>query len=205
MPRKSKDHARTHEENRSVVCLFCLKKKDKMWNIVGILKSKIKNVVNINVDDSRYPSAVCSTCKIVLYKSCKQGLGDQATLSLPDYSNFPALSCTTRSQDNILCECNLCKLVRAPPQNIIRGKITKNKAAHRKCNKCGRKLDTKNFCTSSKCVSTLTDLLKNNLSLKEKEHLTSSILKDISVAPENSTKHGQLCLSQKKGEKYQCS
>ena len=42
---KSKDHARSHSENRMRICLFCLKKKGKMMKIDGALRNKIENVI----------------------------------------------------------------------------------------------------------------------------------------------------------------
>lgn len=111
MSRKTKDHARTHEENRGVICLLCLRKKDKMWDIVGPLITEVKNAVNINLNDIRYPSAVCSSCKIIIYKFNKQN-SEETTLAVPDYSGFLELPCVTRSKNKILCDCKLCEIAR---------------------------------------------------------------------------------------------
>lgn len=206
MSRKTKDHARTHEENRGVICLLCLRKKDKMWDIVGPLKIEVKNAVNINLDDIRYPSAVCSSCKIIIYKFNKQN-SEETTLGLPDYSGFLELPCVTRSKNKILCDCKLCEIARRAPDNLCLGNSRKRKVIKKKCKKCSRgPLDKNKICTSPKCIRPiLTELISKKFSTKEKEKLASSMLKDILHVPEHSNNEGQLRLSQRRGKKLPVS
>lgn len=204
MSRKTKDHARTHEENRDVICLLCLRKKDKMWDIVGPLITEVKNAVNINLNDIRYPSAVCSSCKIIIYKFNKQN-SEETTLAVPDYSGFLELPCVTRSKNKILCDCKLCEIARRTPGNLCLGNSAKRKVIKKKCKKCRGPLDKNKICTSPKCIPILTELIANTFCTKEKEKLASSMLKDIVHVAEHSNNKGQLRLSQRRGKKLPVS
>ncbi|CAH0547097.1 unnamed protein product [Brassicogethes aeneus] len=113
----SKDHALTHSENRFKVCLFCFKKKKAMFPI----KDKLKLVVlslfaDYDVEEKSLPVALCSSCKIKIYKA-KHGSG-RMELKLPILSDDEKQKRATRSQDVTKCSCKLCQIARAVPANI---------------------------------------------------------------------------------------
>lgn len=105
-----KDHARTHEENRSIICFICMQKKKQNYSITGSLKGRMVKLCNYNSADDRLPNVLCVNCKINVIQLTKNDKTDSNSqkIILPDYSHWKTIN--TRSMNAGKCKCDLCKL-----------------------------------------------------------------------------------------------
>lgn len=83
-----------------------------MIKIDGALKNHIQKIERYDAEDNRLPTAVCCSCKIIVYRSLKDKTA--VTLKLPDYSKFKLINHNTRSKNGKLCDCDVYNLVRIP-------------------------------------------------------------------------------------------
>lgn len=103
----SKDHARTHDENRLTICLLCFGRTKEMFAIKGQLKKYVEKFYPNYSDDNSIPGALCSTCQRDIYRA----KNDMKELKkFPDLSQFYARN--TSSQNDSKCSCHLCELSR---------------------------------------------------------------------------------------------
>lgn len=197
MLKLSKDHAATHDENRLKMCLFCLKKKNKMIPISGVLKENIEKLVTYDECDERLPSVVCDACRILIYREIKKELSLR-TLKLRDYSNFKVMDPNTRSKIDKTCECTLCDLSRKPGhENFLVNPVNKKL---KKCSKCRSDLvvGKPHFCNkNSNHVDHLVTHIDEDLSTKHKEQLVSKLIK--TLVNSKSEPKNELSISQERG------
>lgn len=202
---KNKKKAHTHEENRKLFCLFCIKKKTSIKIIKGALKDHVEKLFNCDLQDERLPTAICSACQIRLYATLKEKESEREklnSLKLPDYSKYKKIPKATRSQENKLCDCYLCNLARKPGHvNFGRDESDeRQKNVINDCVKCGIQLEN-GKCDCSRQYNNLKERV-SDLSTKEKEHLVSSLLKDISVTKNLNENRSatSISLSQERGK-----
>ncbi|CAH0555135.1 unnamed protein product [Brassicogethes aeneus] len=110
--------ARTHEENRLQVCLFCFGKTKTMFFIKEGLKLLVKKHFEYKDEDDRLPAVLCSSCKRDLYRI------NEKTIRLPKFSELKRIRRCTRSTSNSVCDCYICDLARKPASgNFAKGNI----------------------------------------------------------------------------------
>lgn len=200
MTMKAKNKWRTHSENREMLCLLCLKKKNSMRKIFGSVEKKINKYFDYNSKDLRIPNVICVKCKIIIYRNAKEEK-NSCELKLPDFSSwsFPNLNLQS---DFEVCECTLCKKARdvsgfnfSKENRVI--KKEKEEKKERKCSKCLSIIHKgKNHtCDSSNNFVNVRNHINLSFTSKEKEQLVSRLLKDVSSSSENtkllSQKHGK--------------
>ena len=97
MIKVKKDHARTHEEKRYIICLICQKKKNDCVQIPTHLKELIFKFFEYDDNDERLPKVLCRSCKTKIYKN-NRSVFNSNSLKSPDYSNFSKIAQNTRSE-----------------------------------------------------------------------------------------------------------
>lgn len=115
----AKDHAYTHNENRSKICLFCLKKRGRNGtNVIVEIKTdgKIEALVNYifkyKASDQSLPNGICRTCLMKLYSSKKQ---EKKLLESPKVDFNYKTVFTRQSSQELSCNCLICELARERP------------------------------------------------------------------------------------------
>ena len=108
VPNVSKDHARTHEENRKIICLLCFGKSKNMRNLTKLLQNKVANVFEY-YDESNdcLPTVICSSCKSNLYR---ENITKDSVRQI-DFSKY-RLPKHLRNNKSEKCECYFCDLAR---------------------------------------------------------------------------------------------
>ena len=123
--KKDKSVARTHDQNRELVCLVCFKKGNSMIKIdSGVNLSRVQKyfIENYDPNEEKIPNGLCSRCRIILL-DIEQGKKSVSALPEPmDFSSliFPAI--TRSSKVNNLkdfqhCTCSICSIVRVYPND----------------------------------------------------------------------------------------
>lgn len=128
---KKKHHALTHSENRMKLCLFWLKKSDKLVKIEEKFKKKICSIyTGYHCNDYRLPTGICVKCRVHVYEICnKKRTAD--SLNLPDYSAWTDPKQYLRTYSEITCQCTLCEKARST--HIINFMKSKNGNNFNKC------------------------------------------------------------------------
>ncbi len=187
----SKHCAKSHEENRTKICLFCLKKGVELKNLIPSMIHILKDKTNYDSTDIRLPCVVCKKCKVYFYKAVRDDGGTKLQVMLPEYSKFTHVKRPLRNNAYMeICLCTLCTLARATPFTTARQKNSDQKK------KLGSKL--KNNASVYKNVKSLIDI---ELTSKQKEHLLSDLIKDVCTSPAiNKVRKNELSLSQSHGK-----
>ena len=123
---------KSHDENRSKVCLMCFQKGSSMISLVPskeILK-RVQNffIENYDPSDLKMPAGLCSGCRLKLTKKEQKSKESQNAeyplpeVNLPDPVDFFKLqfpSTITRSRGGELmdCNCDICIIATAHPGN----------------------------------------------------------------------------------------
>ena len=213
---KAKNCVEYHEINRSRICLLCLKKKNKFFEISGKLYENIeKIIVNYNLIKDYFPNVVCATCKARVFNSNKIG---NKNFKHPDYSKFKVFEKNTRSKDKkILCECDICKLIRSPGHKNFGENIfslpdktgDQNSQKFKICEKCNTEFILNEVYDCPFSVNNLTQNVENTLSLKEQEHLICNLIKNVvnekEQVKESCIKNKNISLSQVRGKPLRIS
>ena len=103
-------HARSHSENRSLVCIICFNKGKNVISISEEVHRLINNhaIYGYSLDDERLPSGICGTCRLTLMEYDK-GIFKRP-LKLYDHSKI-AIRYQTRTQtERSKCTCVVCKI-----------------------------------------------------------------------------------------------
>lgn len=187
-----KDHARTHDENRHVICLVCSGKSGTMIKITAALRTKLEKLIShYNYNNNHLPIVICSVCRISLYGQ---------TVIKKQLDIFPFQK--KQLIGNGKCYCNLCILARLrvtgnfAKQRILptrkrnfqmtSGKRRKNQ----KLEKCNGEICCSNCfslcqngkshqCTRSSRLNSVVKCVEQSFSNKEKEQLDSKLLKNV--------------------------
>ena len=194
------DRARTHHENRDVICLVCGEKGAEKLNDALILLIKQFVLSDYDVNDERFPHALCGTHKTVLYEyksgNFKRKLNMQ---SFTKYSGY-----ITR-QTCISGNCMICNTAQAKShKKPLRGRPSGQASMHSEesiaptpkklCSKClsfiGRGLP--HDCSKSNLISNAMLLMPPSA----QEKLCSSVLRDRNCA---SDRDGVISLSSSAG------
>ena len=154
------NHARSHDENRKVVCIMCLRKGNR--ELTPFLVSKIQNNYKeqFNFDDPRIPQGLCDPCRLALGK-CDQG----QKVVLPKLFQFETIDIKvhTRGQD---CDCLICDIgrLKLTEKHPLERTKTGEKTSDRRCSTClsliGRGLP--HHCSSSQFRENLRELAKSD-------------------------------------------
>ena len=102
------NHARTHDENRNILCLLCFGKSKDMRQITNENRELIERyfIHGYDPDDYRLPSAICSTCRRVL-NDYKAGNFTRRIIMF-DHSKL-ASTRPLRSKFHDKCDCLICE------------------------------------------------------------------------------------------------
>ena len=198
--------ARNHAQSRKCLCILCLKKcKDQLTQTVKQrLCAHLKR--EINFEDLRFPSGICSTCRLALLKKNEQ---EMMACHLPKLFNFETITLPKFLRSAPLsCNCLLCKTARKrSPKKQKQGRPSKDaeeKIQHKifptiqkQCTKCLTAIGRGN---SHKCNQQTRS--KNLMVIAQKfpkagEQLATSIIKG-----KNSSPKGTIRLSQLAGPKF---
>ena len=104
MPRMKK----THSERRKDFCVICMRRKKEMRPLNATIRDIIISkelLKSVDLNDERYPSGICGTCRLILYRSRSDELCLES-LHIYDHSVLPPLRPLTRTNDE--CDCILC-------------------------------------------------------------------------------------------------
>jgi len=106
--------AKNHEENRKSVCCVCMKKSDSplTTKVIERIHKYIQNDIDFN--DSRVPSGICTKCRLNLLTLSQDGSDKKAPI-LYDFSSI-FLPIFLRSSP-FSCNCFICKISRSFPTN----------------------------------------------------------------------------------------
>lgn len=91
--------AKTHEENRSKVCVLCLKKVN-----LRIISANVRQIIKVryipDLDEKSwyYPTCICSHCSIIIYTSESKGKENQKIELFPYKFNI-----TRRTRSGNVC------------------------------------------------------------------------------------------------------
>lgn len=107
-----------HEENRHKVCAVCGKKivfgsnASSKFIINSHLESLIKRFSynGFNLLDSRFPKAICVSCKIAINQR-NQGKIERFLPQMPNFDDIQLLK-ETRNRDDLECNCYICQVGR---------------------------------------------------------------------------------------------
>lgn len=181
MSRKSKDHAYSHSENQTKICLLCQKKKNGMKIIGDAMKKLIQSCsAEYDPNDVRLPVVICSSCRIHVYKLSKGKI--EATISFANYLDFTLPPKSTRFNSSQLCCCTLCEIARKDAIKM-NGNITKkklNESVKKLCVKCFSEISKgkSHICSSSKQIVNIKNNIHGVLNSKSQEHLVASMIKE---------------------------
>jgi hypothetical protein len=101
--------SKSHDENRSRVCLFCCGKssRSKFSNILP--GSKLEKLINVTIKynalDKRVPDVVCDKCRRKLYSS-----NIVLTANLKQFYDKSHNTRTTPTASNKVCDCKICQI-----------------------------------------------------------------------------------------------
>lgn len=179
--------ARSHEENRRVVCILCFKKSDGIRAVTEKQTKTIRTYFIADYDSSLtfYPSVLCGTCRIV----CSQyATGNfKRTIQLHKYMRSVPVA-TRRNPQR--CSCEICETARLGMDKTVnkttnrkrgRPRLTVNDGEPKVaqiCTKCyahvgrGRRHD----CTKTKRVINLGNILDDKEAALSGEAVVSSFL-----------------------------
>ena len=111
----------SHEENRAKICAVCYGRSGSKatQRVTAILEQGLRSLVfsDYRVSDERFPSGVCTTCRLSLLENMKgSSLGNRDAprkMLLPDPDCYEVkLSKVTRSFSAQECQCMICVLAR---------------------------------------------------------------------------------------------
>lgn len=186
----SKDHGFSHEENRYKICLICLRKTEKMFEINEHLLKNLKSALNMEfVLEDHLPASLCSSCKRNISFKLSKDNTRNVTLKLPDFSKFSDYEKRSSVTEKRMCSCYLCELARQlyksknkRKSNVTVSKSQKNVTTKRCC-KCFKKIGqgVSHKCNRSACVENLMQEIKENLDLPQKKKLIKNLIDDGSV------------------------
>ena len=208
--------ARSHTENRKVLCGVCYKKGD-LRPITDNQLSQLKTLVDRSycLDNVRYQTVLCKVCALALSAHVKKPDNPGRTLLKPKYENLnPPPSHSTRSVDPQSCPCTMCEIARS---NLTAGSFSGHRLPEKfwkilfpdsqyptpkykkenippvenRCSKCFSKVGQGllHACSRTNMENNLQDIVQQS-SLISQEKIGSKILKNIFEEKEISTNGG---------------
>ena len=105
--------ARNHLQSRKAVCILCFRKSN--GTLSSTVKRRIQSFLNqdLDFDDHRVPSGICTTCRVSLVRKEKDG-----SVSLPKLHDFSKVFVPRFLRSSpFLCNCMLCKVARSSSLN----------------------------------------------------------------------------------------
>ena len=100
---------RSHEQNRSILCVVCMNKAKEIRSVSDDIKTLLeKYCAPINWDDNRVPIVICGTCRSKLHRKEKN---PSVSIEAFDHSSY-SIPPVTRSDSGELCICFLCLAAR---------------------------------------------------------------------------------------------
>ena len=105
---------RSHEENRSILCGICFKKKD-LRNISDTQLRQLQELIDssYSLTDTHFQKVLCKVCALDLAAHTKNPGNPGRKLLKPKYSSmrFPPVH-STRANDDSSCPCTVCEIAR---------------------------------------------------------------------------------------------
>lgn len=103
---------RSHDENRSVLCGLCFRKRD-LRNITDTQLGQLRALVDYNysLDNIKYQRVLCKVCAMDLTAHDKNPTSPGRKLLKPSYTNlkFPPVY-GTRAAEDAACPCTVCEM-----------------------------------------------------------------------------------------------
>lgn len=113
--------ARTHDENRKSLCLFCFQKntrcrKSPFVKILpgGKLEKTINSHFKYNANDKRLPNAICEQCRKKLYRVKNGSLASIISPNLKPFYEKKYYTRSSKKSENVPCDCKLCEIMKTP-------------------------------------------------------------------------------------------
>ena len=113
----SNGKVRDHAECRKIICAACGKKDNACFNVTPTIEALIQIEVSklYRVDDTYFPSGVCSACRKWLFDSKKGKIVPETARDRWNSIDFNEFKAPSRSSP---CSCNICKRVRFTGANL---------------------------------------------------------------------------------------
>lgn len=198
-------HAKTHEENRSKICLLCFNKGKVMRLLTKDHYETIENYIIDGFDrsDNRLPNGICGTCRLTV-QECSQGNFKRLQhLNVYDHSlvvgSQPPLTrsaATNMSLAPSQCPCVVCGIARSKSTNLggtagiekqPRGRPSSSNAfatekpkAITICSKCLTQLrkGVSHVCTATSRADNIQSFVATSPTTATKDHVAAAILKE---------------------------
>ena len=197
-------HAKTHEENRSQICLLCFNKSKVMRLLTEDHYETIENYILDGFDrsDNRLPNAICGTCRLTV-QECSQGNFKRLQrLNVYDHSlvgTQPPLTRTTANNLSLApsqCPCVVCLIARSKSINLggatgsskqPRGRPSSSNAftdekpqAITICSKCLTQLGKgkSHMCTVTSRADNIQSFVATSPTTATRDHVAAAILKE---------------------------
>lgn len=119
-----------HEANRKKVCVTCGIKVKSPRSLSNNIRASIEKFYPFfNINDSRFPTSICVTCRLTISKVAKDSTLSSTLPEMPNYQDMVLLKDTRNSPKDIaLCYCFICLKGRSKahtPPKSGRGKTRK--------------------------------------------------------------------------------
>ena len=214
---------RSHEDNRSVLCGVCFKKKD-LRNITETQLVQLKNLIdsNYSLTDTKYQKVLCKVCAVDLAAHTKNPSNPGRKLLKPKYSNLrhPAVH-STRAVEDSCCPCSVCEMARCTltpgaigsvipqlqekywnllypdtPYPVVKAKTKPGPVVEHRCAQCHGVVGKgrSHKCSKIAMQDNLHKIVKNK-SMKSKEKIGGNVLKNIFEDKVVSARGGTVLLS----------
>ena len=115
--------ARTHSDNRAVLCGICYRKQNDLRQIKSDQLIQLKTLVDsrYSLSDPRFQSVLCKSCVLALSAHTKNPTNPEKGRKLlkPKYENLipPPVHHTRKSEDQS-CPCTVCEMCKV---NLTKG------------------------------------------------------------------------------------
>lgn len=103
-----------HEENRTKVCLICMRKAKGDCHITNTILERIQlyYIEDYSLDESCCPNAVCATCRSKLLDISQGKCNAEILPEVFDFSRIVPYTMATRSYERPICDCYICTVAR---------------------------------------------------------------------------------------------
>ena len=214
--------ARSHNDNRSVLCGICFRKRD-LRDITENQLVQLRSIIdpNYDIDDINYQKVLCKICALGLSAHTKDPVNPGRKLLKPVYKNltFPPVHITRAAADTN-CPCTVCEMAscnifpgankKQPLPNIPEkywrllfpdtpypeSVVKSSYVVENRCSVChavvGKGRSHK--CTKTNMQDNLHKIVKSK-SLKSKEKIGGSVLKNIFAEKVVSARGGTVMLT----------
>ena len=181
------NQARSHEDNRKIVCMLCMKKCSRQ--LTAFQADRIVKIYQTNIDvcDARTPQGICDACRTACRKK-----DEGKDVTLPPLFDFKSIRIKPATRDQgcscLICQIGRLKLNEKSPLESNQTSLDRNS---QRCGKClcilGRGLPHQ--CTESSLRENLKQLASENGTAAE--HIASHVISTKDATPGGTVKISQ--------------